>query len=67
MDVILKANKQPVGPEDAIKYRAAEELNLLDRVLEVGWAGLTTQESGRVGGLISRWRRMGSGPEGWMG
>lgn len=54
MDVILKANKQPVGPEDAIKYRAAEELNLLDRVLEVGWAGLTTQESGRVGGLISR-------------
>ncbi|MBP3655338.1 MAG: hypothetical protein J6K32_01425 [Clostridia bacterium] len=35
------------------KYRAAREAGLLERVLEVGWAGLTAKESGRIGGIIA--------------
>lgn len=35
------------------KYRAAEAAGLLDRVLEVGWAGLSAKESGRIGGLAA--------------
>lgn len=35
------------------KYRAAEAAGLLDRVLEVGWAGLSAKESGRIGGILS--------------
>jgi len=35
------------------KYRAAEEAGLLDRILEVGWAGLSAKESGRIGGILS--------------
>ena len=35
------------------KYRAAEAAGLLDRVLEVGWAGLSTKESGRIGGILA--------------
>ena len=35
------------------KYRAAEAAGLLDRVLEVGWAGLSAKESGRIGGVLA--------------
>ena len=35
------------------KYRAAEAAGLLDRVLEVGWAGLSAKESGRIGGTLA--------------
>ena len=44
----------PPTPQERSKYRAAEAAGLLDRVLEVGWAGLSAKESGRIGGLMSR-------------
>ena len=42
---------RPVPENLRRKYRAAEAAGLLQRVLEVGWAGLTAKESGRIGGL----------------
>ena len=39
---------------EKLKYEIAAQIGLLPRVLEVGWAGLTPAESGRVGGLIAR-------------
>lgn len=44
--------KLPTVRERA-KYRAAKEAGLLERVLEVGWAGLTAKESGRIGGMLA--------------
>ena len=43
--------------EESMKYEIARELGLLDRVREVGWAGLTAQETGRIGGLIGQKKR----------
>ena len=43
----------PPGPALRRKYLAAERAGLLERVLEVGWAGLTAKESGRIGGLAA--------------
>ena len=40
-------------PKERSKYRAAEAAGLLERVLEVGWAGLSAKESGRIGGILS--------------
>ena len=40
-------------PEERMKYEIAEELGLLPKLREVGWAGLSTAESGRIGGLVS--------------
>lgn len=40
--------------EQRMKYEVARELGLLDRVREVGWAGLTAKETGRIGGLIGQ-------------
>lgn len=42
--------------EERIKYEVAEELGLLDKVLNDGWKSLTSKETGRIGGLISKKR-----------
>ncbi len=43
--------------EEKLKYEIAEELGLLDKVLEGGWRALTSKETGRIGGLISKKRK----------
>lgn len=53
----LKKKKRPVQlrhlkPEEQLKYEIAEELGLLDRILEKGWESLTASESGRIGGIM---------------
>ena len=44
-------------PEEKMKYGIAEELGLLDRVLAEGWKGLTSKETGRIGGLVTKRKR----------
>ena len=44
---------RPVPDSLRRKYRADEAAGLLERVLEVGWAGLSAKESGRIGGLVA--------------
>lgn len=39
---------------ERIKYEIAEELGLLDKVLEDGWKSLSSKETGRIGGIISK-------------
>ena len=41
-------------PDQQLKYEIAEELGLGDRVLKDGWRCLTSKESGRIGGLITK-------------
>ena len=47
---------RPPTERERRKVRAAEEAGLLGRVLEVGWAGLSAKESGRIGGLMAHSR-----------
>ncbi len=42
---------------EKLKYEIAEELGLLDKVLEGGWKSLTSKETGKIGGLITKKRR----------
>ncbi len=44
---------------ERLKYEAAEELGLTERLLRVGWAGLTAGETGRIGGVVARCLREG--------
>ena len=39
--------------EERIKYELAEELGILDKVLENGWKSLSAKETGRIGGLMT--------------
>lgn len=40
--------------EQRMKYEIAQELGLLSKVRQVGWAGLSAKETGRIGGLIGQ-------------
>jgi len=39
------------------KYHAAQAAGLLEKVLEVGWAGLSAKESGKIGGILAHMDR----------
>ncbi|MBQ9700645.1 MAG: small, acid-soluble spore protein, alpha/beta type [Lachnospiraceae bacterium] len=40
-----------------IKYEIAEELGLLDKVLNNGWKSLTSKETGKIGGIMTQRRK----------
>lgn len=44
-------------PEEKMKYEIAEELGLLDKVMEQGWKSLTSKETGRIGGMVTKKKR----------
>jgi small acid-soluble spore protein F (minor alpha/beta-type SASP) len=46
--------KKQEKPEDPMKLEIAAELGLLEKVRQQGWGSLTAQETGRIGGLITR-------------
>ena len=48
---------EDLTPDEKVKYEIAEELGLLDRVMGDGWKSLTSKETGRIGGLITKKKR----------
>lgn len=44
-------------PEEKLKFEIAQELGLGDKVISGGWKSLTSKESGRIGGLITKRKR----------
>ena len=48
---------EDLTPDEKVKYEIAEELGLLDRVMKDGWKSLTSKETGRIGGLITKNKR----------
>ena len=53
-----KIKMTDLTPDEKMKYEIAEELGLLDRVLEDGWRTLSAKETGRIGGLMTTRKRM---------
>ena len=43
--------------DEKMKYEIAEELGLLDKVLKDGWRSLSSKETGKIGGLVTKKRR----------
>ena len=43
--------------EEKMKYEVAQELGLLDQVLKEGWRSLTSKQTGKIGGLVTKKRR----------
>ena len=50
-------NKMEILEDDKMKYEIAEELGLLERVLNEGWKTLSAKETGRIGGLMTKRKR----------
>ena len=58
----MKEKKELTSEQKAdrkMKYEIAEELGLLDKIEAVGWKGLTSGESGRIGGIMGKRKRDG--------
>ncbi|HJA12653.1 MAG TPA: alpha/beta-type small acid-soluble spore protein [Candidatus Mediterraneibacter merdipullorum] len=53
-----KIDLKNLEPEEKLKYEVAEELGLLDRVLADGWKSLTSKETGRIGGIVTKKKRV---------
>ena len=52
-----KIDLNNLEPEEKMKYEVAEELGLLDRVLSEGWKSLTSKETGRIVGMVTKKKR----------
>ncbi|EDS76291.1 small, acid-soluble spore protein, alpha/beta type [Clostridium massiliodielmoense] len=56
----LKSNSELTELEklrEKIKYEIAEELGLKEKVDKEGWGGLTSEETGRIGGIMTKRKR----------
>lgn len=56
----IKSNKELTPAEllrEEMKYEIADELGLKEKVDELGWGGLTAEETGRIGGLMTKWKK----------
>jgi small acid-soluble spore protein F (minor alpha/beta-type SASP) len=51
--------KKPLTPKERLKLKIAKELGLLEKLKREGWGGLSAQECGQVGGILSRRMRRG--------
>ena len=49
-----KIDLHNLTPEEELKYEIAEDLGLLDKVLADGWKALSSKETGRIGGLMTK-------------
>ncbi len=45
--------EKPVSEKERLKYEIARQEGLLNKLLQVGWAGLSAAEAGRIGGLVA--------------
>ena len=43
---------KPMEPRERLKYEAAAELGLLEKLIEVGWSELTARETGLIGARV---------------
>lgn len=53
----LKHNTELTEDEklrEEIKYEIASELGLSEKVSKYGWGGLTAEETGRIGGIMTK-------------
>ncbi len=53
-----KTQKKISELDEKLKFEIAEELGLLDKVKQYGWKGLTAKETGRIGGLMTRRKKI---------
>jgi small acid-soluble spore protein F (minor alpha/beta-type SASP) len=44
--------------DELLKYEVAEEIGLIDKVKQFGWKSLSAKETGRIGGLVTKKKKL---------
>ena len=50
---ITREDIKKMEPSERMKYEIADEMGVLERVLEEGWRSLSAKETGKIGGIIT--------------
>jgi len=50
-------------PNDILKLEIASELGLTDKIDATGWKSLTARESGKIGGIMAKRKKITSSPQ----
>lgn len=58
MYAVEEKKSKVLTANDIMKYEIAEELGLMDKVNATGWKSLTAKESGRIGGILARRKKV---------
>lgn len=53
----MNTGKKADEERERLKYEIAEEIGLLEKVKAGGWKSLTSKETGRIGGLMTKRKR----------
>ena len=48
---------EKMTPKEHLRFEIAQELGISDKIVSGGWGALSAQESGRIGGLMTKRRR----------
>lgn len=44
--------------DESLKYEIANELGLSEKVGKLGWKGLSAKETGRIGGMMTKRKKL---------
>lgn len=58
-DKFLRNKKKEPTPQELLKFEIAKELGLWEKIEKWGWAELSAEESGRIGGIMTKRMRQG--------
>ena len=57
---ITREDIQNMEGAERLKYEIAEELGILDKVLEEGWRSLSAKETGKIGVMMTSRKKSGT-------
>jgi hypothetical protein len=52
-----RTKKSTNKEDEALKLEIAAELGLLEKVKQFGWKGLTAKETGKIGGIMTKYKK----------
>lgn len=56
---ITREDIRNMDQTEKMKYEIAEEMGLLDQILESGWRSLSAKETGKIGGILTSRKKAG--------
>lgn len=51
-------NFNELNPDELLKYEIATELGLFDKVMKDGWKSLSAKDTGRIGGIMTKRKKL---------
>lgn len=54
----LRRCKRMKDLDEKLKYEVANELGLIEKIKKYGWKSLSAKETGRIGGLMTKKKKM---------